>query len=402
MKKAQAPEAPTPGENEPSSLRCRIGALLFLVGIFFSNILARFALTPMMPIIEKDLELGHGQAGSLVFTLSLGYSLLLLGSGFISSRLNHNRTIIVSCVAVSGAVAIVAFSHTLWGMRLGLLLVGMAAGLYLPSGIATITGLVASRDWGKAIALHELAPNLGFVLSPLLLELLLRWCTWRQALMLFGIVCLLMGMVFRRFGKGGDFPGEVPNIKTLRVIFADRSFWLLMLFFCLAIGASFGVYSMLPLYLVAERGVERVWANTWVGLSRIPALGTVFLAGWAADRLGPKRTIKIAFLSTGISTVLLTVVPGSWFVPVVFLQSVCSTAYFPAGFATLSRIGSPRTKNVAVSLTMPLSIFVGAGVVPAWLGIAGDLGSFSVGFAILGGFLLAGSLVVRYLELPDK
>jgi len=47
-------------------------------------------------------------------------------------------------------------------------------------------------------------------------------------------------------------------------------------------------------------------------------------------------------------------------------------------------------------------VIVGAGAVPAMLGIAGDLGSFSVGFAIVGGFLLAGSLLIRYLDLPDR
>jgi MFS transporter, NNP family, nitrate/nitrite transporter len=402
MKDLQASESSNPGEGEPGALRFRIGALLFLVGIFFSNILARFALTPMMPIIEQDLHLGHGQAGALVFILSLGYSLLLLGSGFISSRLNHDKTIFVSCVAVTGAVAIIAFSHNLWGIWLGLLLLGMGAGLYLPSGIATITGMVVSRDWGKAIAIHELAPNLGFILSPLLLELLLRWCTWRQVLMSFGVVCLLMGIVFRRFGKGGNSPGEAPNIRTLRVILADRSFWLLMLSFCIAIGATFGVYSMLPLYLVAEKGVERVWANTWVGLSRIPSLFTGFVAGWATDRFGPKRTIGVVFLCAGISTVLLSIAPGAWFVPLVFFQAVFSTAYFPAGFAALSRVGSPKSKNVAFSLTMPVSIFIGAGAVPAGLGIAGDFGSFSVGFAIVGGFLLAGSFMIRFLTLPGK
>ncbi len=67
-----------PEEHEPASLRSRRGALLFLVGIFFSNILARFALTPMMPVLERELQMGHDEAGSLVFTLSLGYSLLLL------------------------------------------------------------------------------------------------------------------------------------------------------------------------------------------------------------------------------------------------------------------------------------------------------------------------------------
>jgi MFS transporter, NNP family, nitrate/nitrite transporter len=402
MKDTDFGDGSVPGGDEPGSLRSRIGALLFLCGIFFSNILARFVLTPLMPILEKDLNLGHGQAGGLVFVLSLGYSLLLLGSGFVSRRLHHNRTIVVSCLAVSTAVVMIAFSHNLWGIRLGLLFLGMGAGLYLPSGIASITGLVASRDWGKAIAIHELAPNLGFVLSPLLLEVMLKWCTWRQVLISFGGGCLVMGLTFRRFGRGGHFPGEAPNVKTLRVIFADRSFWLLMLFFCIAIGATFGVYSMLPLYLVAEKGVERVWANTWVGLSRIPSLFTGFVAGWAADRFGPQRTMTIVFVAAGVSTAFLSLAPIAWFVPVVFLQAVCATAYFPAGFAALSRIGSPKTKNIAVSLAMPVSILVGAGAVPAGLGIAGDLGSFSVGFAVMGGFLLAASVFIRHLELPDK
>ena len=191
-------------------------------------------------------------------------------------------------------------------------------------------------------------------------------------------------------------------MRALRVILADRSFWLLMLSFCLIIGVAFGVYSMLPLYLVAERGVGRGWANTWVGLSRIPTLITSLLAGWAADRLGLKYTMKVLFISTGILTVLLSIVPGAWFVPVVFLQSICSTAYFPVGFAALSRMSSPEVKNVAVSLTVPVSVLVGAGAIPAGLGIAGQLGSFSTGFAILGGCFLAVSPLVGRMELPDK
>ena len=400
MKKAQTPEAP--GENEAASLHFRVGAILFLAGIFFSNMLARIILAPMMPLIEKDLKLGHDQAGGLVFTATLGYSLMLLGSGFVSARLTHRRTVGLSGIAVGGAAAIVFLSHDLWGMRFGLFLLGMSAALYFPSGIATITGLVVSRDWGKAMAIHELAPNLSFILAPLLVEVLLRWCSWRQTILLSGIVCLLMGIVFLRYGKGGGFPGEAPNLRTLRVILADRSFWLMMLFFCLIIGVAFGVYSMLPLYLVAERGVARGWANTWVGLSRIPTLITSLLAGWAADRLGLKYTMKVLLLSTGILTILLGIVPGDWFVPIVFLQAICSTAYFPVGFATLSRISSSEVKNVAVSLTVPVSVLVGAGAIPAGLGIAGELGSFSVGFAILGGCFLAVSFLVGRLELPDK
>jgi NNP family nitrate/nitrite transporter-like MFS transporter len=77
---------------------------------------------------------------------------MLLASGFVSSWLNHRRTIILSSMAVGGALLAVSISRNLWGIYFGLFILGMAAGLYLPSGIATVTGLVDSRHWGRAIA----------------------------------------------------------------------------------------------------------------------------------------------------------------------------------------------------------------------------------------------------------
>jgi NNP family nitrate/nitrite transporter-like MFS transporter len=56
----------------------------------------------------------------------------------------------------------IAAATTLWLIQCGLVVLGFAAGFYLPSAIATITSLVDKRHWGKAIAIHELAPNLAF------------------------------------------------------------------------------------------------------------------------------------------------------------------------------------------------------------------------------------------------
>ncbi len=33
--------------------------------------------------------------------------------------------------------------------------------------------------------------------------------------------------------------------------------------FGLAIGSSIGIYSMMPLYLIAEQGTERGWRTRW-------------------------------------------------------------------------------------------------------------------------------------------
>ena len=74
------------GETRNASFLSQGKALFVLVLIFFLNSLSRVVLSPLMPTIEQDLELGHGEAGSLFFIISLGYSIMLLGSGFISSR----------------------------------------------------------------------------------------------------------------------------------------------------------------------------------------------------------------------------------------------------------------------------------------------------------------------------
>jgi len=385
-----------------SSFRSQMSPLLFLVGIFLLNFLARVILSPLMPTIEKDLKIGHDEAGSLFLLLYFGYCGGLLASGFVSSRLSHRRTIFLSSIAVGLSLMMVSISHNLWAIRLSLIFLGIAAGFYLTSGVATVTELVSPEHWGKAIAIHELAPNLGFVTAPLIAEALLGLLPWRGVLSVTGIGSIIAGTVFVLWGKGGTSFGEAPDSKTLRSILAEPSLWIMIALFSLGIGASFGVYTMLPLYLVSEKGMERTWANTLLGLSRISALVMVLLSGWVTDRFGARRVIKAVFLVNGLTTMILGVVSGTWIVILLFIQPMISTCFFPAGFATLSRIGSPRIKNLAISFTSALGILLGGGAVPAGIGLIGELGSFSLGFVILGALLFVGVVLVQFLKFSNE
>jgi NNP family nitrate/nitrite transporter-like MFS transporter len=80
---------------------------------------------------------------------------------------------------VGGSLLAISLSDTLWGIQSGLILLGLSAGLYFPSGIATLTAMVNSKDWGKALGIHQVAPNLAFVAAPLLAEGLMLWFSWR-------------------------------------------------------------------------------------------------------------------------------------------------------------------------------------------------------------------------------
>jgi NNP family nitrate/nitrite transporter-like MFS transporter len=364
--------------------------------------MARIILAPLMPTVEKDLSIGHGEAGSLFLLISVGFFPVLLGSGYFSSRLTHRKTIILSATALGIALLGVSFSNSLWGIRLGLIFLGMGAGLYLPSGIATLTSMVASRHWGKALAIHELAPNLSFVVAPVVAEVFLGWFSWRGVIAFLGGASLLVGMVFTRFGKGGEFPGEAPSLRSFKALLADSNFRILVLLFCLAVSASMGIFAMLPLYLVTERAMGQNQANTLIALSRISGLGMAFISGWAVDRLGPRRTLTGIFLLTGLATVLLGIVHGYWMVVIIFIQPALAVCFFPAGFSALALIGPPATRNLGVSLSIPIAFLFGAGAVPIGIGIAGDAGSFSLGIIVVGVVIFTGLIFSMRLRFPSE
>ncbi len=379
-----------------------IGPLLFLAAIFFVNFLARIILSPLMPVIEGDLKLDHGQAGILFLLISVGYFIALMASGYVSSRLKHKYTIVVSSAAVGLALLATAYSPGLGGVRLGILVMGMAAGLYFPSGMATITSLFRSQHWGKAIAVHELAPNLAFASAPLLSEMLLGWTSWRGVLALAGMASLLLGAAFARFGRGGEFAGEAPAFGFLHKLCQQPFFWMMLVLFGLGIGSTTGVYSMLPLFLVSERGMEPDHANTIVALSRLPTLGMALVSGWVADRVGAKRTMACFLASTGIMTLLLGLAPGEWTVFIVFLQAMLAVCFFPAALAALSSIGLAGSRNLIISFTIPFAYLMGAGATPAIIGMFGQAGSFAWGISLTGVLITMGAMLSGLLKLPGQ
>jgi NNP family nitrate/nitrite transporter-like MFS transporter len=274
----------------------------------------------------------------------------------------------------------------------------MGAGLYFPSGMATLTATIDSRHWGKAIAIHELAPNLSFVAAPLISEAVMAWFSWRAVFGVLGIGALMLAVVFTRFGRGGDFHGQAPSFSSYGAILKRPVFWIMVIMFSLGISGTLGIYTMLPLYLVTAHGLERNWANSLVALSRIVGIGMTLVGGWATDRFGAKLILRIVFLITGLLTLFIGLAPTAWIVLAVFLQPVMAVCFFPAGLASLSSISSERERNIFVSLTVPIAFLVGGGAVPLLIGYIGDIGSFGFGILLVGGLILAGTLLAGYLK----
>jgi NNP family nitrate/nitrite transporter-like MFS transporter len=186
------------------------------------------------------------------------------------------------------------------------------------------------------------------------------------------------------------------------LILSRPSYWIFAALFTLGVCSGAGVFSVLPTYLVAERGLEPTTVNSLVGLSRISCLGAVFAAGWLADRFGARAVLAATLLAVGAATSALGFARGGLLTAAVFIQPVLSACFFPVGFVAMARITPRKIYNVTVSLVLPVSYALGGGVVPSLLGVLGDRGAFALGLVLLGALISAGSALVLLARLEPS
>ena len=383
----------------PTTFRDSIAITVFIAWLFFLTFVGRIIFGPMMPIIEQDLGFSHGQAGTLFLMIAGGQFIGQVFSGLLSSRINHRGSLMVSISLLGLCLLGFSIIQSVTSMRIFLFMTGLAGGLHLPSAIATITAEVRPSDWGKALGIHQTAPPLSFTSAPLIAAALVIWFSWRTILVGLGMVSLITVAAYWRYGCGGLFPGKLPSPVIVKTILRKGSFWIMVALFAMAMGATAGLFSMMPLFLVNERSMDFSTANTLVGLSQMSGLFMAFCGGWIADRCGQKATIAALLFLAGICTVLIGSLQGIWMRVFIFLQPALITAFYPAAFSAVSRIAPPSMRSVSTALAPSTAFLIGGGLIPTLIGYAGEVSSFALGISLVGCFIMAGPLLVIFLRL---
>jgi NNP family nitrate/nitrite transporter-like MFS transporter len=386
----------------PEPFSSVLGTIIFLTLIFFLSFISRFIFAPLMPIISDDLLITPSQAGSIFLFVSVGVAIGSLCSGFVSSKINHRGSLVVSIFGAGTILMVCVFLSNLWIIRLAMIFLGITAGLNLPSNLAVLTATVNRPDWGKAMAVQQTGPPISLILGPLLIALLLPWMSWRLILACLAVFIIGIGLVLILFGKFGDFPGDPPSASNVKLVLAKKSFWIMIALFALGISGHVGLYTMIPLYLVTEHNFGFELANTIVGLSQVSTLFMTFFSGWVTDRLHEKRAIFLFLLTAGVFTILLGVLSGTWLELIIFIQPAMAVCFFPAGFAALSRIVQPNIRSLATSWAAPIAFTIGGGLFPAALGYMGQAFSFRLGISLAGIIMMLGSSLVVFLDLLEE
>ncbi len=383
------------------SFKNALPMVLFMTGMFLANYISRQFVGPLLPAMETELGFNHAQAGLLMFFIGLAAFASQLGAGPLAARLDYHKVITISFFGNSLALAAAGLSHSFWTLTLACAFQVLLGGLYITSAIALITRITERRHWGKAMGIHEFAPNLGLMLAPFLAAWFLEIAGWRAGYFALSALMGLVAVIFFFKGPGRGQKAEMPNFSLVGVIVTKKTFWLLTAITMTAICIEIGIYNLLPLFLVNERGFELTSANYLVGMSRVPALVMVLLAGWIADRLGLKLSIGVFMGLTGICLTYLGIAPVSTISVVIILQASVGACIFPPILAAVSAMSKPKERVLTMGLVLGVGAMVGMGAMPGAVAMAGELGSFGLGICGLGVLTLLSAPLVIGLDLEN-
>lgn len=383
---AHGPSAHTQPQN--TRLRPALPGLAAIVVMVFSVFFPRLLFSPLLVAIQSDLGATAAQATRIFTTIAVGYGVAMVSSGFVATRVRHRRVVAMAAFGVGVGMQIAALAPSMLVLHLGVLLVGASAGLYAPSGLSIVTDITPPERRGLGFAIHELGPSISFVLAPAIAAIFLPVLGWRGLVSATGIACVIAGFSYFALGRAGAFHGEAPALGNLKLIVRHRRFWLIIVFFVIAASTAIGMFAVLPTFLIGYRGMDQQLANALIGASRISGLGMIFLSGVLTDRFGFRRLVAVIFAVTGLFTIGLTLAQGVFLAIAVLLQPAIISAFFPAAIAAMTRIGPPKSRNVVISLIIPLANLVGAGLYPAIAGFFADLGLFDRVFQVTGVLLL--------------
>src|SRR4030066_2143477 len=292
--------------------------LFFFWCLWFLNFSPPAVFSPFLPLIEDSLSISHGAAAGLFTSLSIGYGLNLLIVGRFASIWGYKRTVVFGFMGTGLVLIGFQWAESYIAFHILFFLLGFITGSYLPSILPIITETYDYRHWGKTLGFHASAASFSIFSIPLLVAFGLHYLSWKNILLILGIVSLLLPIYFWKISVEPKKELSVQKGKVF-LLFKRKTVWIIGFLWIFAAGSCLGLYSILPLFLVKERGIDFHFANNLFGISRVGGVFVSILIGFLLDRYGYRKMLVLGIVMTGLSTIGLSLAPTLPFIVIALI-----------------------------------------------------------------------------------
>lgn len=264
---------------------------------FFVTMVARLAISPVVPLIISEFEISKTLMGGALTGIWLAYAVTQFPSGVLADRYGEKLIILVSL----GGTAIMSFFMALAPVFsvfvLCAVMLGAAAGLHY--SVATTLLSHTYDEMGTAVGLHTAGAPLAGLTAPVVAAWVGVRYGWRPAVALTLVVAIPVFVLFRWEVRPTE--PRRPDLP-MRERFKPRAIFQLLsqppVAFTVFIAAtsSFvaqGVFSFLPTFLVEYHDYTPTLASAVFSLYFVVLAGAQVVAGALSDRYGRDFTIAV-------------------------------------------------------------------------------------------------------------
>lgn len=281
---------PTENQKTYSIYSWLIVAMLWVVALL--NYLDRLLITSMRDPIVGEFGISDAQFGLLTSVFLRSYGIISPFGGYFADRYSRKKVILFSVLVWSVITLWTGFASSFAEMLTSRIFMGISEAFYIPAALALITDYHKNRTRSLATGLHMSGLYAGLALGGIGGIIAEAW-GWRSGFRIFGVFGLLYILILLLFLKDKkQDPVElsqksVVSIKeSMRILFGEKSFITLMIFFCIMGVVNWLVYSWLPTFMKEQfsltLGKAGISATSYI---QAGSFAGVILGGILADRL---------------------------------------------------------------------------------------------------------------------
>jgi MFS family permease len=317
----------------PRGVRAPAMVLALLCAMYFINYIVRVNVSTAAAVFQPELNLTNTQVGLIFSAFAYPYLAFQVAGGWVADRFGARRALTVFAIIWSSATVLMGLAHSLSGMILGRVLLGIGVSA-LPVATRAMSNWTPAERRGFSQGITHACARLGNALTPPLVAWLILLVSWRGSFVVIGTVSFVWAIVWGLYFR--DDPAEHPGItaddlarlpprrakRVEQVPFArlaSRMLPVALVYFCYGWTLWFFL-AWIPSYFLHSYQLK-------LSSSALFAAG-VFLAGTCGDFLGGVLSDRI-FERTGSRTkarrnmiILGFLVSAVFMVPVVMVHNL--------------------------------------------------------------------------------
>lgn len=273
------------------AVKILIGGIL---GMAVAIGIGRFAYTPVLPLMQRDLGMTNAVAGWLAGVNFLGYLVGAIACT-VSPRIITNRYLsafaLLLCLATTVLMGFTV-SPLWWGVLRGVS--GVVSAVLFIVIVAEVSSALASKGYSHWVGSLYGGIGLGIAISGLLIPQFDKMGDWTTAWIGIGLVAVVLAVVGIVLGRKRELIHSA-TIKINHEKLSFKRFWLLVMTYFFE-GFGYVVSATFIVAIIAVTpGLESVAPYSWVVVGAAAAVSTILWPA-IARRIGCKQALFAAYV----------------------------------------------------------------------------------------------------------